>query len=70
MSLRLLVASDLFSYLVFAVGGRVMHSPGGPGDWFVNTPRIIAPFLVAGLRPLLFSGPTRGRAELGCVDLR
>ena len=46
LSLRVLVASDLFSFLLFAIGGRVMHSSGGPGDWLVNTPRILAPFLV------------------------
>lgn len=45
ISLRVLVTSDLFSYLVFAIGGRIMHSQGGPEDWLVNTPRIIAPFL-------------------------
>ncbi len=46
LSWRVLVASDLFSYLVFAIGGRMTHSSGGPADWLVNTPRIIAPFLV------------------------
>ena len=66
MSLRLLVASDLFSYLVFAVGGRVMHSTGGPGDWFVNTPRIIAPFLVGWFAAAIVFGayPRTGRIGL------
>lgn len=46
LSWRVLVASDVFSFLVFAIGGRMMHSSGGPGDWLANTPRIITPFLV------------------------
>lgn len=46
LSWRVLVASDVFSYLIFAIGGRMMHSSGGPGDWIINTPRIITPFLV------------------------
>ena len=46
LSRRALVAIDVFSYLVFAIGGRMMHSSGGPADWLSNTPRIIAPFLV------------------------
>ena len=46
LSLRVLVAGDLFSYLVFAIGGRMTHISGGPSDWLFNTPRIIAPFLV------------------------
>ncbi|MDE0143869.1 MAG: DUF3054 domain-containing protein [Caldilineaceae bacterium] len=46
LSLGVLVACDLFSYLVFAIGGRMTHSSGGPADWLANTPRIIAPFLI------------------------
>ena len=66
MSLRVLVASDLFSYLVFAVGGRLMHSSGGPGDWLVNTPRIIAPFLVGWFAAAIVFGayPRTGRIGL------
>ena len=66
MSLRVLVASDLFSYLVFAIGGRLMHSSGGPGDWLVNTPRIIAPFLVGWFAAAIVFGayPRTGRIGL------
>lgn len=66
MSLRVLVASDLFSYLVFAIGGRIMHSAGGPGDWLVNTPRIIAPFLVGWFAAAIVFGayPRTGRIGL------
>lgn len=66
MSLRVLVASDLFSYLVFAIGGRLMHSSGGPGDWLVNTPRIIAPFLVGWFAAAVVFGayPRTGRIGL------
>lgn len=46
LSWRVLVASDLLSYLVFAIGGRMMHTAAGPGDWLINVPRITAPFLV------------------------
>ena len=46
LSLGVLVASDLFSHLVFAIGGRMTHSSGGPADWLINTPRIITPFLI------------------------
>ena len=46
LSRRMLVASDVFSYLVFAIGGGMTHSSGGPAVWLANTPRIITPFLV------------------------
>ncbi len=46
LSWRVLVTTDVLSYLVFAIGGRIMHSSGGPADWLSNTPRIITPFLV------------------------
>lgn len=56
LSLRVLVASDLFSYLVFAIGGRMTHSSGGPADWLFNTPRIIAPFLIGWFTAALVFG--------------
>lgn len=66
MSLRVLVAIDLFSFLVFAIGGRMMHSSGGPGDWLVNTPRILAPFLVGWIAAAVAFGayPRAGRIGL------
>ena len=65
MSLRVLVASDLFSYLIFAIGGRMMHSPGGPGDWLVNAPRIIAPFLVGWFAAAFVFGAYPRTARIG-----
>lgn len=56
LSLGVLVACDLFSYLVFAIGGRMTHSSGGPADWLANTPRIIAPFLIGWFTAALVFG--------------
>ncbi|MXX25328.1 MAG: DUF3054 domain-containing protein [Caldilineaceae bacterium SB0668_bin_21] len=56
LSWRVLVTIDLLSYLVFAIGGRIMHSSGGPGDWLSNTPRIITPFLVGWFAAALLFG--------------
>ncbi|MDE0197612.1 MAG: DUF3054 domain-containing protein [Caldilineaceae bacterium] len=56
LSWRVLVATDLLSYLVFAIGGRIMHSSGGPADWLSNAPRIITPFLVGWFAAALLFG--------------
>lgn len=56
LSVRVLVATDVLSYLVFAIGGRIMHSSGGPADWLSNTPRIITPFLVGWFAAALLFG--------------
>ena len=66
LSWRVLVASDVVSYLIFAIGGRMMHSTGGPGDWLFNTPRIITPFLVGWFAAAIVLGayPRSGRIGL------
>ena len=66
LSWRALVAIDVFSYLVFAIGGRMMHSSGGPADWLSHTPRIITPFLVGWFVAALVLGayPRSGRIGL------
>ena len=70
LSWRVLVASDVFSFLVFAIGGRMMHSFGG-------TRRLVgkhAPYHhpIPGwmdCRGRSSSVRTLGRAVSGCVDL-
>ncbi len=56
LSWRVLVTIDVFSYLVFAIAGRIMHSSGGPADWLSNTPRIVTPFLVGWFAAALLLG--------------
>ena len=46
MSTRVLAVSDVLAFLLFAIVGDMFHSAGGPVDWLINTPRIVAPFLV------------------------
>ncbi len=66
LSWRVLVAIDVLSYLVFAIGGRMMHSSGGPADWLSNMPRIITPFLVGWFVAAIVFGayPRSGRIGL------
>lgn len=46
LSTPLLATTDVAAFLAFAVGGRMMHSGGGPADWLSHAPRVAAPFLV------------------------
>lgn len=46
LSTPLLAATDVAAFLVFAVGGRMMHSGGGAADWLSHAPRVAAPFLI------------------------
>jgi hypothetical protein len=46
MSTRVLAVSDVLAFLLFAIVGDMFHSGGGPVDWLINAPRIVAPFLV------------------------
>ncbi len=46
LSTPLLAATDVAAFLVFAVGGRMMHSGGGPADWLSHAPRVAAPLLI------------------------
>ena len=46
LSTPLLAATDVAAFLVFAVGGRMMHSGGGAADWLSHAPLVAAPFLI------------------------
>ena len=62
LSTPLLAASDLVAFLIFATGGRLMHSGGHPLDLLGHVPRVVAPFLVGWIAAaVLFRAYPRAR---------
>ena len=66
VSTPFLAASDIVAFLIFATGGRLMHSGGNPVDLLGNVPRIVAPFLIGWFVAALLFGayPRAGELQL------
>ena len=72
LSTPLLAAADLAAFLIFAIGGRLMHSGGHPVDLLGHVPRVVAPFLIGWCAAAVLFGayPRAGEVRLGQFAVR